>query len=104
MASVQLNMVHPMEPVGGNLQVLDDEERMIDRAVVAPHKFSNGGERQLHFVPENIHQALPGFHPFALAVSALHIAQRHAGALGHLLSVVVQLSVFVHGCRADYLL
>ena len=75
MASVQLNMVHPVEAVGGDLQVLDDEERMIDRAVVAPHKFSNGGERHLHFVPENIHQALSGFHPFALAVSALHIAQ-----------------------------
>ena len=97
MASVQLNMVHPMEPVGVNLQVFDDEERMIDRAVIAPHQFSNGGQCHFHFVTENIHQALPGFHPFALAVSALHIAQRHAGALGHLLSVVVQLSVLVHG-------
>ena len=97
MASVQLNMVHPMEPVGGNLQVLDDEERMIDRAVVAPHKFSNGGERHLHFVPENIYQALSGFHPFPLAVFALHLTQRHPCALGHLFGVVVKFSDVVHG-------
>ena len=85
-----------MEAVGGDLQVLDDEERMIDSAVVATHQFGNGCQRHLHFVPENIHQALPGFHPFPLAVFALHIAQRHAGALGYLLGVVVKLSLSVH--------
>ena len=63
-------MVHPKEAVGGDLQVLDDKERMIDGAVVATHQFSNGSERHLHFVTQNIHQALPGFHPFPLAVSA----------------------------------
>jgi len=36
-------MVHPVEAVGGNLQVLDDEERMIDSAVVATHQFGNRG-------------------------------------------------------------
>ena len=67
-------MVHPKEAVGGDLQVLDDKERMIDGAVVATHQFSNGSERHLHFAPHNVHQALPGFHPFPLAVSALHHA------------------------------
>jgi len=75
MPGVQLDMVHPVEAVGGDLQVLDDEERMIDRAVVATHKFGNGSQCHFHFVPKNVHQALPGFHPFPLAVSALHIAQ-----------------------------
>ena len=43
MPGVQLDMVNPVEAVGGDLQVLDDEERMIDSAVVATHQFGNRG-------------------------------------------------------------
>jgi len=96
MRFVALNFFQPWVHLHRGLQDVDDLQAVVYCRVVAAHQLGYLHQRQFHFMAHEVNQAVARFRDFAVAVLALHLTQSNACALGHLLRVVVKLTLSVH--------